>query len=94
MNYKLKKIEPGKILKHQFMEKYNLSICDVANAIGVNNSRISQICQNKRQITPDTAVRLGRLFNTTARYWLDLQADYNIEIAELELTKVLITPIG
>ncbi len=64
---------PGEILKEEFLEPYQLTQAELADAIGVHRRRINEIINNKRAITPDTALRLGKYFNMTPEYWLNLQ---------------------
>lgn len=64
---------PGEILRYEFLEPLNLTQQQLANAIGVTRVRINEIILGKRSITPDTAFRLAKLFNTTADFWIGLQ---------------------
>ena len=66
------------------MEPFNLSAYRVAKEIGVPTSRIQDILHNRRQITVDTSIRLGRLFGISDRYFLNLQNDIDIRNAETE----------
>jgi antitoxin HigA-1 len=79
MTEKLKNNHPGEILLEEFLEPLCLSQNAAANAIGVPPRRINEICLGKRAITPDTALRLARYFNTTPYFWLGLQNDYDLE---------------
>ena len=74
----------GEILKEEFMEPFNLSAYRVAKEIGVPTSRIQDILHDRRQITVDTSIRLGRLFGISDRYFLNLQNDLDIRNAETE----------
>ena len=74
----------GEILREEFMEPFNLSAYRVAKEIGVPTSRIQDILHNRRQITVDTSIRLGRLFGVSDRYFLNLQNDIDIRNAETE----------
>ena len=69
------------------MKPLGLSQYRVAKDIGVSALRISQIIRGKRAITADTAMRLGRYFGTSAIVWLRMQARYDLEVAERELSK-------
>lgn len=71
----------GEILKEEFMEPLNLSAYRVAKEIGVPTSRIQDILHNRREITVDTSIRLGRLFDVSDRYFLNLQNDIDIRNA-------------
>lgn len=79
---KLPNIHPGEVLKEEFLVPMGISQYRLAKEIGVPESRISTICQGKRGIGADTAVRLARFFGTTAGFWLGLQADFDTEEAE------------
>lgn len=70
-------IPPGEILKNQFMLKHDLSTYALAKAINVPISRIQEIIKNKRVITIDTSVRLGKLFGLSPYYFIDLQNKYD-----------------
>lgn len=72
------------ILMNEFMQPLNLSAYAVAIAINVPASRIRDILHDKRKITVDTSVRLGRLFGVSSKYFLNLQNDMDLRNAELE----------
>ena len=72
-------IHPGEILKLDFMDPLGISAYRLAKDIGVPQTRISQVVRGKRPITLDTAVRLGRYFNMTPQFWLNLQNHYDLE---------------
>ena len=74
----------GEILREGFMEPFNLSAYRVAKEISVPTSRIQDILHDRRQITVDTSIRLGRLFGISDRYFLNLQNDIDIRNAETE----------
>ena len=74
----------GEILREEFMEPFNLSAYRVAKEIGVPTSRIQDILHDRRQITGDTSIRLGRLLGISDRYFLNLQNDIDIRNAETE----------
>ncbi|MEJ2673460.1 MAG: HigA family addiction module antitoxin [Deltaproteobacteria bacterium] len=69
---------PGEILRHEFLEPLGLSQKELAGALGITRVRLSAILRGKRAITPDTAFRLARLFDTTPEFWLGLQTDLNL----------------
>ena len=81
---KLAPVHPGEILLHDFIEPMELTRYKVAKFAGVPQRRIDEICAGKRAITADTAMRLGRLFGMSAQTWMNLQAQYDLEIAENE----------
>ena len=74
-------IHPGEILLEEFLKPMELSQYRLAKSIHVPPRRINEIVQRKRAISADTALRLGRYFGTTAAFWLNLQARYDLEVA-------------
>ena len=79
---KLKPIHPGEILLEEFLKPMALSQNQMALALRVPARRINEIVQGKRRITADTALRLARYFSMSARFWLGLQMDYDLDVAE------------
>ena len=93
---KLKPVHPGEILLKDFIEPMGLTRYKVAKGTGVAQRRIDEICSGQRAMTADTALRLGRLFGMDAQIWLNLQSQYDLEIARRELRKRLdreVTPL-
>lgn len=86
---KLLPIHPGEVLLEEFLKPMGLSQNQAALAMGVPARRINEIVLGKRRITADTALRLARYFNMSAQFWLGLQMDYDLDIAEDELTEKL-----
>lgn len=82
---KLPPIHPGEILREDFMSPLKLSMNKLALDLHVPVPRIAEIVHERRSITPDTALRLARYFNTSARFWLNLQSAYDLEVAENDL---------
>ncbi|MDK9723086.1 MAG: HigA family addiction module antitoxin [Rhodospirillales bacterium] len=76
-------IHPGEQLREEFMAPLNISAYRLAKDIGVPVSRIQAIMAEKRSISGDTALRLARYFTTTPEFWLNLQRDYDLELAQL-----------
>lgn len=86
MNAKtLPNVHPGEILLEEFLKPLDLSQNAIARAIGVPPRRINEIVLGKRGVTADTAMRLARAFGTSERFWLGLQADYDLEQAQRKL---------
>ena len=79
---KLPPIHPGEILLEDFMKPLGLSMNRVALELRVPVTRIGEIVHGRRGITADTALRLGRYFNISPRFWLNAQAAYDLEVAE------------
>src|SRR5437899_11873055 len=76
---KLPPIHPGEILREDFMKPLGISMNKLALDLHVPVTRIAEIVHERRGITPDTALRLGRYFNTSARFWLNAQSAYRSE---------------
>lgn len=76
-------VHPGEQLREEFMSPLNISAYRLAKDIGVPVSRIQAITAEKRSISGDTALRLARYFRTTPEFWLNLQRDYDLELAQL-----------
>ena len=79
---KVPPIHPGEILQEEFLEPMGLNQNKVALALRVPARRIGEIVRGKRSVTADTALRLGRFFGTSARFWMNLQARYDLDVAE------------
>lgn len=84
MTKKTMLIHPGEILWEEFMKPMNITQYKLAKALHVGAIRINEIIHGKRSITADTALRLGRFFNMEAKFWLNLQAAYDLEKAMTE----------
>ena len=82
---RLPNIHPGEVLREEFLTPLNLSQNRVARDINVPPRRINEIVLGKRAVTADTALRLARYFGTSERFWLGLQADYDLEEARRAL---------
>lgn len=78
-------IHPGEILREDFMKPLGLSMNRLALDLRVPVTRIAEIVHERRAISPDTALRLARYFNTSARFWLNAQASYDLDVAQDEL---------
>ena len=86
---KLHPVHPGEVLLEEFLRPMGLSQNRLALDIGVPPRRINEIVLGKRRVTADTALRLGRHFGTSPRFWLGLQVDYDLDVAEDALGKRL-----
>jgi len=86
---KMKPLHPGEILLEEFLKPMELSQNRVALDIKVPARRINEIVLGKRRITADTALRLAKYFNMSPQFWLGLQMDYDLDIAEDELSDQL-----
>ena len=86
---RLPNIHPGDVLRLDFLEPLGISACRLAKEIDVPQTRIGQIPNGNRSVTPDTAARLGRFVNTSPEVWLNLQRRYDLH--ELNLRAKLTT---
>lgn len=77
---KLTPIHPGEVLQADFLEPLELSQYRLARDLSVPPRRINEIVHGKRAISADTALRLARYFGTTDRFWLNLQARFDLEV--------------
>ena len=76
---KLANIHPGEILIHEFLEPLEISAYQLSKDLKIPQTRISEIVKGRRRITPDTALRLSKYFGNSAKFWLGLQDDFDIE---------------
>jgi len=84
---KIDPIHPGEILTEEFLKPLNLSQNRAAIDMKVPARRINEIALGKRRITADTALRLAKFFGTSAQFWLGLQMDYDLDLAEDQVGK-------
>jgi addiction module HigA family antidote len=87
MAKKLSPITPGDVLLEEFLKPMEITQNQLANDIKVPANRISQIIHGKREITADTALRLGKYFGIEPEFWINLQMRYNMKIAKSKLEK-------
>ncbi len=76
---KLKNIHPGEILSEEFLIPFSITAYKLAKDIEIPQTRISEILKGNRRITADTALRLSKYFDNSAKFWLGLQDDFDIE---------------
>ena len=79
---KLQPIHPGEVLLEEFLKPIGLSQSRLALDIGVHPRRINEIVLGKRSVTADTALRLARYFGNSPQFWLGLQAEHDLDVAE------------
>ena len=82
---RLNPVHPGEVLSEEFLKPIGLSQSKLANAVGVPPRRINEIVLRQRAITADTALRLAKYFGNSARFWLGLQMDYDLDVADAKL---------
>ena len=78
-------VTPGEILKEEFLAEYGMSQSQLAKAIGISPNRITEIINNRRRITADTALRLSLYFGNTPEFWINLQTHYDLKLARRNL---------
>jgi len=78
---RLPPVHPGEILHDEFLTPMGISVYALAGAIRVPRSRVNDIALGRRAVTTDTAMRLGRYFGTSAEFWINLQARYDLDVA-------------
>jgi antitoxin HigA-1 len=76
---KLRNIHPGEVLLQEFLEPLNISAYKLSKDLFIPQTRISKIINGQRRITTDTALRLSKYFGNSAKFWLGLQDDYDLE---------------
>ena len=90
---KLANVHPGEVLNLEFLQPLEISAYRLSKDLKIPQTRISEIIKGRRRITTDTALRLSKYFGNSAKFWLGLQVDYDIEqerdekIAELDEIK-------
>ena len=76
---KLSNVHPGEVLLYEFLEPLGVSAYRLSKDLNIPQTRLSQIIKGKRRITADTALRLSKYFGVSAKFWLGLQDDYDLE---------------
>lgn len=89
MTRKLKPMHPGEVLREEFLAPLNMSAGALARTCGLPRTRIERIASEQTGITADTALRIGKALGTTAQLWLNLQTDYDVQVAKRDLGKIL-----
>lgn len=86
---KLKNIHPGEILQEEFLVPLGISAYRLSKDVGIPQTRVSEIIKGNRRITADTALRLSIYFGNSAKFWLGLQDDFDIEEEQSHNQKAL-----
>ena len=89
---RLKNIHPGEILMEEFLSPLNITAYKLSKDIGIPQTRVSEILKGNRRITANTAIRLSQYFGNSAKFWLGLQDDFDIE-EELSVKRIPLTSI-
>jgi len=85
MSKKLAPVHPGEVLREEFLKPLNLTPYAVAGVLRIPRTRIERLAREETAVTADTALRLGKYFNTSAAFWMNMQAQYDLETAEDEI---------
>jgi len=83
---RMRPIHPGEVLREEFLAPLGMNAHALAMALHVPAPRINDIVRERRAITPDTALRLARYFDTSAQFWLNLQTAFDLRTAEAEIS--------
>lgn len=94
MAKKLPPVHPGEILAEEFLEPLRITQYRLAKSISVPPRRINEIVHGKRAVTADTALRLARFFGNSERFWLNLQASYELELERDRLGDRLVKEVS
>jgi len=86
---KIKNIHPGEILSEEFLSPLGISVYRLSKEISIPQSRLSAIIHSNRRITADTAIRLSKYFGNSAKFWLGLQDDFDIEEENINKHKII-----
>ncbi len=86
---KMRPIHPGEILREEFLAPLGMSAHALAMALHVPAPRINDIVRERRSVTPDTALRLARFFDTTAQFWLNLQSSFELKQTERDVGRAI-----
>ncbi len=83
-----KAVHPGEVLRERFMVEFGLNINRIARDLSVPVTRVAEIVNECRAITPDMALRLARYLGTTAEFWMNLQTDHALELARVDIADI------
>ncbi len=86
---KLKNVHPGEVLQEEFLIAFDVSAYRLAKETSIPQTRVSEILKGNRRITADTALRLSKYFGNSAKFWLGLQDDYDLEEAKDQKKDIL-----
>jgi len=85
MDERLHNIHPGEVLKEEFLRPMSITAYRLSKDTGIPQTRVSEIIRGRRRITAATALRLGKYFGVSPRFWLGLQDDYDLEEEQEQL---------
>lgn len=85
----LSNIHPGEVLNEEFLKPMFISAYRLSKDLGIPQTRVSEIIKGRRSVTADTALRLGKYFGNSARFWLGLQTDFDLEEEQMAIQSEL-----
>jgi addiction module HigA family antidote len=86
-------MHPGQMIKEDWLADYGLTQYALANALKIPHSRLTDIIKGRRGITADTALRLARFYGNSAQFWLNLQAQYDLSVADGARVEAEVSPM-
>lgn len=86
-NLKRKPTHPGEMLREDFIPDYGLTVAGLADALGVSRQSVNELLREKRALSPEMAIRLGRLFNNSPEFWLNAQRAVDLWVASKAIKK-------
>src|SRR5690349_21423717 len=89
MQKALTPIHPGEIIREDVIRPLNMSVNQLAKALGVTAARLNDVVRGRRGITADTALRLARYLGNSAEFWMGLQLEYDLRVAKAERLKAI-----
>lgn len=85
----LKPVHPGEVLREEFLKPFDLTDDELASKTHLEIEQIKRIAAGKERVTADIALRLARFFGTSPHFWLGLQSDYDLDVAQGKVGKIL-----
>ncbi|MEX0605066.1 MAG: HigA family addiction module antitoxin [Marinobacter sp.] len=85
----MRPIHPGEILREEYLNPLEMSVNALAKELHVTVQRLNEVVRGNRRLNADLALRLGRYFSTTDRFWLNLQMDYDLRVAEIDKAELV-----
>ena len=89
----MRPVHPGEILREDFLVPLGMSANALSKALNVPAPRVNDIVRERRGVSADTALRLGRYFDTSPQFWLNLQAMYDLRVAEIAIGKRIVREV-
>jgi len=87
---KVRPTHPGAMLREDFLPDYNLSVADLASALGSSRQSVNELLRERRAVSPAMAIRLSRCFGNSAEFWMNAQRDLDLWDAERDLEKAAV----